>query len=308
MDRLAGDIGGVRPEEEGDHGGDLVEPAEARDGGGAQASRRRLVGEIAGLDLAERALGGAFRRHSLGAPAPAASMDEEAYAGRRDAPADRGADATAGAGDKDGPRSRGHYGLFLFSLSPRERVGVRAVAATPDATAKREDAATTLTLPSLSRWAPPSPVGRGEDAPPASSSQLMPWPRGARRVAEIAGGEAGVEPGDEAVDVVDRQADMLAQGACVGRHVGAFEQHGAGLGVAFDQRLAGVDYVLLGRRDVEHRLVADYGAAEFASAIGAGEGRVGIDAGGGETLRRQARGGRRPDGDALARPQPALDH
>src|SRR5712691_6869255 len=99
-------------------------------------------------------------------------------------------------------------------------------------------------------------------------SQLVPRPPGAGGVAEIARAEAGMEPGDEAVDVVDRQPEMLAQGARIRRHVGALEQHGAGPGVAVDQCLAGVDDVLLGRGDVEDGLVADDDAAEFVAAVG----------------------------------------
>src|SRR5438105_7034568 len=115
----------------------------------------------------------------------------------------------------------------------------------------------------------PLPWGEGKDALPApSSSQLVPGPRRARRGTEIARLERGVEPGDKTVDVEDRQAEMLAQRPRIGRHVGTFEQHGAGRGMRVDEALAGLEHVLLGGGDVERRLVAADGAAELAPAIG----------------------------------------
>src|SRR6266851_3285227 len=54
-----------------------IEPAEALDRGGDQTARRRRLREVAGLDLAERALRRAIRRDLCGALAPLAGMDQE---------------------------------------------------------------------------------------------------------------------------------------------------------------------------------------------------------------------------------------
>jgi hypothetical protein len=65
------------------------------------------------------------------------------------------------------------------------------------------------------------------------SLQSEPWVlTGATLRAEITRTQAGVEPGNEADDVEDRPRDMFAERARVGRHVGAFEQDRANLGVS----------------------------------------------------------------------------
>src|SRR5215470_12807379 len=97
---------------------------------------------------------------------------------------------------------------------------------------------------------------------------------GVRRVdcstsAEVAWTQASVEPGHEAHDVEDRPRDMFAERACVGRHVGAFEQDRAHVGVPTHEGLAGIEDVALGCGDIEFELVAENGAAELAPAVGA---------------------------------------
>src|SRR6266536_3263813 len=108
---------------------------------------------------------------------------------------------------------------------------------------------------------------------PARFTLFVP-PR-ACRIAEVARAQAGLEPGDEAVDVVDRQSQMLAQRPGVGSHVGALEQHRADLGVSLDQGLAGLENIALGRGHIELRLVAENGAGALDAVVGADDRRAG---------------------------------
>src|SRR6266851_9983743 len=120
---------------------------------------------------------------------------------------------------------------------------------------------------------------------PARFTLFVP-PR-ACRIAEVARAQAGLEPGDEAVDVVDRQSQVLAQRPGVGRHIGAFEQHRADLRVLLEERLAGLENIALGRRDIELRLVAEDGTGELDSLVGADDGRAGRNPGAAQVLGRE---------------------
>src|SRR5260370_23748324 len=103
---------------------------------------------------------------------------------------------------------------------------------------------------------------------PARFTLFVP-PR-ACRIAEVARAQAGLEPGDEAVDVVDRQSQVLAQRPGVGRHIGALEQHRADLGVSLEERLAGLEDIALGRRNIELRLGAENEAGARHALFGHG--------------------------------------
>src|SRR5260370_7600680 len=65
---------------------------------------------------------------------------------------------------------------------------------------------------------------------PARFTLFVP-PR-ACRIAEVARAQAGLEPGDKAVDVVDRQSQVLPHRPGVRRHIGALNQHPPHLGVS----------------------------------------------------------------------------
>ena len=78
-------------------------------------------------------------------------------------------------------------------------------------------------------------------------------------------------------------------------------------GCAADEGLAGVENVAFGQGGVERVLLVEHHLGEFAPAIGADDRGRGVGAGGGEMLRRQARGAHGQDADPLARRQDALD-
>src|SRR5260370_6952100 len=100
---------------------------------------------------------------------------------------------------------------------------------------------------------------------PARFTLFVP-PR-ACRIAEVARAQAGLEPGDEAVDVVDRQSQVLAQRPGVGRHIGALEQHRADLGVSLEERLAGLEAIALCRPHIDLRPLSQHGARALPSLL-----------------------------------------
>src|SRR5438128_10175047 len=140
---------------------------------------------------------------------------------------------------------------------------------------------------------------------PARFTLFVP-PR-ACRIAEVARAQAGLEPGDEAVDVVDWQSQVLAQRPGVGRHIGALEQHRADLGVSLEERLAGLEDIALGRRDIELRLVAENGAGELRSLVGPDHGRAGRHPGAEQVLGRERLGTDGENPHAPARREQTLD-
>ena len=64
---------------------------------------------------------------------------------------------------------------------------------------------------------------------------LPPFAGGARRMAEIAWYQTGLEPGHECVDAEHRQAQPLGERAGVGHHIGAFDKDSADIRVARDE-------------------------------------------------------------------------
>ena len=111
-----------------------------------------------------------------------------------------------------------------------------------------------------------------------------------------------MEPGDQGIDVVDRQPDGGAERMRVGRHVGAFEQDGAEIGMPRDEASPGLDHVLGGEADVQILLLGpDQDAEELAPVLRAFDRRAGrnacrLEMGGGER-----RGGDRNDAEPFAR-------
>ena len=93
-----------------------------------------------------------------------------------------------------------------------------------------------------------------------------------------------MDPGDEAVDVVDGQARLAAHGGGVGSHVGAFQHDGADLRATRREAAGGGRDIGFRGAHVEPGLVADQHAGEFAPAFRAFDRRVGGRADGGEMV------------------------
>ena len=106
--------------------------------------------------------------------------------------------------------------------------------------------------------------------------------------AEFARAQAGVQPGNQRVDVVDRQSQDLAERERIGRHVGAFQYDRADVAMARYQCPSGVQDVGGGECDIHVLLLApQQHAEEFAAVLGADDRRVGRYAGGRQMSRRQ---------------------
>ena len=109
-----------------------------------------------------------------------------------------------------------------------------------------------------------------------------------------------MEPGHQADDVVDGQAEALAERACVGRHVGAFEDHGADVGRLCDQFHPRREHVGLGRGGIELFEVGHDDAMKLAPVVDADDRGTRRHAGGGKVAGTELGGVDGDDSDAPA--------
>src|ERR1700730_8088971 len=126
-------------------------------------------------------------------------------------------------------------------------------------------------------------------------------------IAELTRDQTGLEPGHKGVDGEYREAQALRQGAGVGHHVGAFEEHRADAVMACNELCAGGEDVALRRGDIEPLFVIDHDAAELAAAVGADDRRRGIGPSRAQMIRGETRSADREDSDPLAGREHALD-
>ena len=115
------------------------------------------------------------------------------------------------------------------------------------------------------------------------------------------------EPPPQREQIVNREADSVRDRRRIGRHVGAFQDDRANLGVPREEHFGGGDEFALGGHDVERRAVAQKRARELAVRLDAHDWNVRLGSRTGEVLPCERRGVDRDHARPSARRQRPRD-